>query len=109
MEKSRLTRDGTAKPVSRDQILRRERGQGSIHFPSSADHGQGGQPYSVDLYSCYMCDHTYLHSVELLCFNKTTQKNTKTVTCRASSEVVELQLASIYVLAQGICLILPFI
>ena len=33
MEMSRLTRDGTAKPVSRDQILRRERGQGNIHFP----------------------------------------------------------------------------
>ena len=26
MEMSRLTRDGTAEPVSRDQILRRERG-----------------------------------------------------------------------------------
>ena len=33
MEMSRLTRDGTAEPVSRDQILRRERGQGNIHFP----------------------------------------------------------------------------
>ena len=27
MEMSRLTRDGTAEPFSRDQILRRERGQ----------------------------------------------------------------------------------
>ena len=35
---SRLTRDGTAEPVSRDQILRCERGQGNIHFPCSADH-----------------------------------------------------------------------
>ena len=26
MEMSRLTRDGTAEPVSRDQVLRRERG-----------------------------------------------------------------------------------
>ena len=32
MEMSRLTRDGTAELVSRDQILRRERGQGNI-FP----------------------------------------------------------------------------
>ena len=32
MEMSRLTRDGTAEPVSRDQILRHERGQGNIHF-----------------------------------------------------------------------------
>ena len=30
METSKLTRDGTAEPVSRDQILRRERGQGII-------------------------------------------------------------------------------
>ena len=30
---SRLTRDGTTEPVSRDQILRHERGQGNIHFP----------------------------------------------------------------------------
>ena len=29
----RLTRDGTAEPVSRDQILRHERGQGVINFP----------------------------------------------------------------------------
>ena len=40
MEMSRLTRDGTAKPVSGDQILRCERGQGNIHFPRSADHVQ---------------------------------------------------------------------
>ena len=37
---SRLTRDGTAEPVSRDQILRHERGQGNIHFFCSADHVQ---------------------------------------------------------------------
>ena len=30
---SRLTRDGTAEPISRDQILRRERGQGIFVFP----------------------------------------------------------------------------
>ena len=29
---SRLARDGTAETVSRDQILRRERAQGNIHF-----------------------------------------------------------------------------
>ena len=56
---SRLTRAGTAEPVSRDQILRHERGQGNIHFPCSADHVQDWQPYPVDPYSCYMCDHTY--------------------------------------------------
>ena len=60
MDMRGLTRDGTAEPVSRDQILRRERGQGNIHFPFSADHVQDWQPYPVDPYSCYMCDHTYI-------------------------------------------------
>ena len=62
MERSRLTRDGTAEPVLRDQILRHERGQGNIHFSCSADHVQDWQPYPVDPYSCYMCDHTYIHT-----------------------------------------------
>ena len=57
---SRLTRDGTAEPVLRNQILRHERGQGNIHFLCSADHEQDWQPYPVDPYSCYMCDHTYI-------------------------------------------------
>ena len=55
---SRRTRDGTVEPVSRGQILRRERGQGNIHFPCSTDHEQDWQPHPVDPYSCYMCDHT---------------------------------------------------
>ena len=59
---SRLTRDRTAEPVSRDQILRHVRGQGDIHFPCSADHEQDWQSYSVDPYFCYMCDNTYIHS-----------------------------------------------
>ena len=58
MEMSRLTRDWTTKTVSRDQILRHERGQGNINFPCLADHEQDWQPYSVDPYSCYMCGHT---------------------------------------------------
>ena len=48
----RLKRDGTAEPVSLDQILRRERGQGSIYFSFSAGHKKDWQPYPVDLYSC---------------------------------------------------------
>ena len=59
---SRLTRDGTAEPISRDQILRHARGQGNIHFPCSADHEQDWQPYPVDPYSA-ICDyHTYIHT-----------------------------------------------
>ena len=62
MEKSRLTRDGTAEPVSRDQILRHARGQGNVHFPCSADHEQDWQPYPVDPYSAICDDHTYIHT-----------------------------------------------
>ena len=53
MGMSRLTRDGTAEPVSRDQILRRERGQGNVDFPCSADHDEQDWllPYPVDLYT----------------------------------------------------------
>ena len=48
VETSKLTRDGTAEPVSRDHILRRERGQRIVHFPcSAADHEQDWQPCPV--------------------------------------------------------------
>ena len=59
---SRLTRDGTAEPGSRDQILRHARGQGNVHFPCSADHEQDWQPYPVDPYSAICDDHTYIHT-----------------------------------------------
>ena len=63
---SRLTRDGTAEPVSRDQILRHARGQGNVHFPCSADHEQDWQPYPVDPYSAICDDHTYIHTYIVL-------------------------------------------
>ena len=50
---SRLTRDGTAKPVSQNQIFRRERGQG--FFPWSADHVNRIGNLPVDLNSA-ICD-----------------------------------------------------
>ena len=56
---SGLVRDGTAEPVSRDQIFSRERGQGNVHFPCSADHEQDWQPYPVDPNSAESVDHTY--------------------------------------------------
>ena len=64
-------RDGTAEPVSQDQILRRERGQGNVHFPCSADYEQDWQPYPVDPSSAdsakytyiHTCLHTYIHTV----------------------------------------------
>ena len=62
MEMSRLTRERTAEPLSRDQILRHARGQGNVHFPCSADHEQDWQPYPVDPYSAICDDHTYIHT-----------------------------------------------
>ena len=63
MEMSRLTRDGTAETVSRDQILRHEHGQGNINFSCSADREQDWQPYSVDPYSAICVTiHTHILS-----------------------------------------------
>ena len=66
MEMSRLTREGTTEPVSRDQILRHARGQGNITFPCSADHEQDRHPYPVDPYSAIYDDHTYILLLLLL-------------------------------------------
>ena len=62
---SRLTRDGTAEPVSRDQILSRVQGQGNINFACSADHEQDfGNLTPVDPYPCHMCDgYAYIYTV----------------------------------------------
>ena len=67
---NRLTRDGTAEPVSLDQILRRARGQGNTHFPCSADHEQDWQPYPVDPYSAICDDHTYIHTIHVALFRE---------------------------------------
>ena len=57
---SKLTRDGTAESVSRDQILRRERGQRIIHFPcSAADHEQDWQPCLVRAIHTNILLHTH--------------------------------------------------
>ena len=81
---SRLTRDGTAEPVSRDQILRHARGQGNVHFPCSADHEQDWQPHPVDPYSAICDDHTYIHtyiSYKLLAKPHTKVTKEYTVAC----------------------------
>ena len=61
---SRLARDGTAEPVSRDQILRHARGQGNVYFPCSADHEQDWQPYPRLIHTLLyvMTIHTYIHT-----------------------------------------------
>ena len=62
MEMSSLTRDGTAEPVSRDQILRRDQGKGNINFPCSTDHEKDWQPYPFDPYSAVCDDRRYIVS-----------------------------------------------
>ena len=73
---SRLTRDGTAEPVSRDQILRSVRGQGNLDFPCSADHEQDWQPYPVDPYSA-MCDDVYTDICTCSCEAEKYENNPK--------------------------------
>ena len=54
---STLTLDMTVEPVSRDQILRRERGKENVHVPCSDDQAQDLQPYPVAPYSALSFDH----------------------------------------------------
>ena len=53
---SRLMRDGKVEPVSRDQVLRHERGQVNVNFPCSSDHEQDWQPCPVGPYSAIRYD-----------------------------------------------------
>ena len=60
---SRLTRDGTAEPVSRDQNFRHARGQENTHFPCSADHEQKGNLTRLIHTLLYVLTiHTYIFS-----------------------------------------------
>ena len=63
---SRLTRDGTAEPLSRDQILRRERGQGrkcSFFLFADDGHEQDWQPYPVDPSLAIYDEHIYIYII----------------------------------------------
>ena len=58
-----MTRDGTAEPVSRDQILRRERGQGSISFPCSANPSKiGSLTRLIHTLAICVTIHTSIHT-----------------------------------------------
>ena len=60
---SRLTRDGTAEPVSRDQILRHARGQGNIIFPVQLTTSRIGNLTRLTHTLLYvMTIHTYIHT-----------------------------------------------
>ena len=63
---SRLTRDGTAEPVSRDQILRHARGQGKIIFPVQLTTSRIGNPTRLTHTLLYvMTIHTYIPTANL--------------------------------------------
>ena len=63
MEMSRLTRDGTAEPVSRDQILRHARGQGNTIFPVQLTTSRIGNLTRLIYTLLYvMTIHTYIHT-----------------------------------------------
>ena len=67
MEMSRLTRDGTAEPVSRDQILRHARGQGNIIFPVQlATSRIGNFTRLIHTLLYVMTIHTYIHTPQPL-------------------------------------------
>ena len=66
-EMSRLTRDGTAEPVSRDQILRHARGQGNIIFPVQLTTSRIGNLIRLIHTLLYvMTIHTYIHRIHQL-------------------------------------------
>ena len=69
---SRLTRDGTAEPVSRDQILSHIRGQGNTNFLCSADDEQDWQPYpAIHTLLYVMTIHTYItHGLQYCIYHK---------------------------------------
>ena len=64
MEMSRLTRDGTAEHVSRDQILRHARGQGNTIFPVQLTTSRIGNLIRLIHTLLYvMTIHTYIHKL----------------------------------------------
>ena len=65
---SRLTRDGTAEPVSRDQILRHARGQGNIIFPVQLTTSRiGNLTQLIHTLLYVMTIHTYIHTYVCVC------------------------------------------
>ena len=59
----RLTRDGTAEPVTRDKILRRERGQGTFILPVQLTTSRFGNLAGL-MHTLAICvtTHTYMHA-----------------------------------------------
>ena len=65
---SRLTRDGTAEPISRDQIFRHARGQGILIFPVQLTTSRiGNLTRLIHTLLNVMTVHTYIMSVVPSC------------------------------------------
>ena len=63
---SRLTRDGTAEPASRDQILRHARGQGNTIFPVQLTTSRiGNLTRLIHTLLYVMTIHIYIHTVNI--------------------------------------------
>ena len=59
--------DGTAEPVSRDQILRHARGQGNIIFPVQLTTSRiGNLTRLIHTLLYVMTIHTYIHTLDLV-------------------------------------------
>ena len=64
---SRLTRDGTAEPVSRDQIIRHARGQGNIIFPVQLTTSRiGNLTRLIHTLLYVMTIHTYIYTSSII-------------------------------------------
>ena len=73
---SRLTRDGTAEPVSRDQILRHARGQGNILSPVQLTTSRiGNLTRLIHTLLYVMTIHTYIHTMVSMAINASVQYN----------------------------------
>ena len=92
---SRLTRDGTAEPVSRDQILRHARGQGNIIFPVQLTTSRiGNLTRLIHTLLYVMTIHTYIQGLRqgcvlsLLLFNIFFAAATEVVLVRFSEDTI---------------------
>ena len=62
METNRLTRDGTADPSDETKLPGANADREILIFPVQLTTSRIGNLTPVDLYPCYMCDHTYIHT-----------------------------------------------
>ena len=68
---SRLMRDRMVEPVSRDQIIKRERGQKSIHFPCSSNHEQDRLTYLTRLVYYMLIVSYAIHNPIIIAISRT--------------------------------------